>query len=280
MATNGGRLSGVTVFVTGGSAGIGAGCVRILHDDGAQVAFCSNAPSEGRSLEAQLGPRALFLEADCRVESQLAAAISAAVARFGGLDCLVNNVGSHPPDGPIDDFSADDFRSLFELNVVSPFVTTKLALPHLRRSQKSPSIVNISSMSGPLGQLHSATYSATKGAVAAMTKALAIDEAQHGVRVNCIMPSATDTPLVRRNIQENMTPEQRKMPEEAVVAEFKMVTAKLHLLGRLGTPEDVGRACAFLASKDAEFITGIDLHVSGGVEVGFGVKLMPNKVNE
>lgn len=265
------RLQGVTVLVTGGSAGIGAGCVRCLHNEGAQVAFCSNAPQEGLKLQTALGPeRAFFVEADCRREVDIRTAVTKTVARFGTLDCLVNNVGWHPPRSRIDDFSAENFRNLFEINVMSGFLFCKEALPFLRRSDRSPSVINISSMVSMLGQSNACTYVATKGAITAFTKAMAIDEAVHGVRFNCISPSNIDTPLMTQNLLQDMSPQLRSNP--AALKAALQQQADVLTLGRLGTPEDVGKACVFLASSDAAFLTGIDLHVSGGAELDYGLR--------
>lgn len=268
------RLQGVTVLVTGGSAGIGAGCVRSLHDQGAQVAFCSNAPQEGLQLQTALGPeRAFFVEADCRREADIRAAVEKTVARFGTIDCLVNNVGWHPPRGRIDDFSAEDFRNLFDLNVMSGFLFCKEALPHLRQSHRCPSVINISSMANVLGQSKACTYVATKGAITAFTKAMAIDEAVHGVRFNTISPSNIDTPLMTHTLLQDMPPQQRDDPDALKAALLQQADAIT--LGRLGTPADIGKACAFLASSDAAFITGIDMYVSGGAELDLAFR---NKV--
>lgn len=223
-----------------------------------------------------MGPdRALFVEADCRREEDIQSAVDAAVARFGALDCLVNNVGSHPARSSIDDFSAADFRSLFELNVMSGFLFTKFALPHLRRSAKAPSVINMSSMVSVLGQGSACTYVATKGAITAFTRAMAIDEAHHGVRFNSVSPSNIDTPMMTRNLLQDMPAERRADPN-ALKAALDQQAAYL-TLGRLGVPQDIGKAVVFLASEDASFITGIDLYVSGGAELDYGLR---SKVGE
>ena len=106
--------------------------------------------------------------------------------RHGRLDCLVNNAGWHPPHRPIDDFTVQEFRDLLELNLVSVFDLCRLALPHLRKTRGN--IINMASLVGSMGQLHATTYVATKGALLGFTKALAVDEATHDVRVNSVSP--------------------------------------------------------------------------------------------
>ncbi|KAH8066140.1 hypothetical protein JL722_550 [Aureococcus anophagefferens] len=129
--------------------------------------------------------RAKFVKADVSVAAELEAAVDATVAAFGRVDCVVNNAGWHPPHKPIDDFSVDDVQDLLQLNFVSAFALCKFALPHLRASKGC--IVNMSSLVGHFGQAKACTYAATKGALTAFTKALAIDEAPNGVRVNSVM---------------------------------------------------------------------------------------------
>jgi len=154
------------------------------------VVFSDYDEKSGVALAQELnakGPGECHFElADMRKEEDIRRVIDNTVKRFGRLDTLVNNAGWHPPTLPIDDFSVQDFLDLLQLNLIAVFVGCKLALPHLRETRGS--IVNISSLVSQLGQEGATTYCATKGAVSAFTKALAIDEAKHGVRVNAILP--------------------------------------------------------------------------------------------
>lgn len=257
------RYEGKTVVVTGGSRGIGAGCVRVFAaEGGANVLFCSPAVQEGRALESSLnaGGRAAvtFVEADVTRSRDLERLIAIAVEKHGRLDCLINNAGWHPPHNPIDDFSAEDFRALFELNVVSVFTACKLALPHLRRTKGN--IINIASLVASIGQLRATTYVATKAAIVGFTKALAIDEAEHEVRVNAVSPGNVYTPLWQEAIDAAADPARcRSDGEEAA------------LLGRMGTIEEAGRLCLYLAA-DATFTTGADHLLTGGAELSYGRK--------
>jgi NAD(P)-dependent dehydrogenase (short-subunit alcohol dehydrogenase family) len=184
--------------------------------------------------------------------------IDTAVARFGRLDCLINNAGWHPPHRPIDQFSIQDFRDLLDLNLISLFVACKFALPHLRQSKGN--IINMSSLVGAMGQLYATTYVATKGAITAFTKALAIDEAAHQVRVNSVSPGNIYTPLWQEAIDAAPDPAKCRADGEAA-----------QLLGRMGTIEEAGRLCLFIAAE-ATFTTGVDHILSGGAELGYGSK--------
>ena len=140
------------------------------------------------------GGTAHFVRCDVSKEKEVRALVDGTFARFGRIDCLINNAGWHPPHRPIDDFSADDFRELLELNLVSVFVACQQALPYLRKTKGN--IINMSSLVGSMGQIHATTYVATKGAITAFSKALAIDEAAHGVRVNSVAPGNIWTPAL------------------------------------------------------------------------------------
>jgi NAD(P)-dependent dehydrogenase (short-subunit alcohol dehydrogenase family) len=180
------------------------------------------------------------------------------VKTYGRLDCLINNAGWHPPHHPIDNFSVQDFRDLLELNVISIFAACKFALPHLRKTKGN--IINLSSLVGSMGQLYAVTYVATKGAITAFSKALAIDEAEHGVRVNSVSPGNVYTPLWQEAIDAAPDPVECKEAGEAA-----------QLMGRMGTIEEVGKLCLFIAAE-ATFTTGVDHIISGGAELSYGRK--------
>jgi len=250
------------VVVTGGSKGIGEGCVRVFAAAGAKVVFCSRGEKAGLALEKAVNKKhaeaALFLPCDVSKVDQVTGVIDEAVKRFGRLDCLINNAGWHPPHKPIDEFTTQDFRDLLELNVVSMFAACRRALPHLR--QRKGNIINMSSLVGQMGQLHATTYVATKGAITAFTKALAVDEAVHDVRVNSVSPGNIWTPLWQEAVDQAPDPKKCKADGEAA-----------QLLGRMGTIEEAGRLCLFLAAE-ATFTTGVDHVLSGGAELAYGRK--------
>ncbi len=250
------------VIITGGSKGIGEGCVRAFVTAGSQVVFCSRTQKTGVKLAQemnQLGPgRAQFIACDVSQTEEIQRLIDATIAGHGQIDCLINNAGWHPPHQPIDDFSIQEFRNLLDLNLVSIFAACKFTLPHLRRSQGN--IINLSSLVGSMGQLHATTYVATKGAITAFTKALAIDEAEHGVRVNSVSPGNVYTPLWQEAIDASSHPEECRAEGDAA-----------QLLSRMGTIGEVGQLCLFIAAE-ATFTTGVNHIISGGAELGYGRK--------
>ncbi len=254
------RYDGKVVIVTGGTRGIGEGCVRTFVGAGARVAFCGREDGTGLAAElTRVGPgAAAFLPCDVSRVEDVEALVDTTVARYGRLDCLVNNAGWHPPHKPIDEFSVQDLRDLLELNFVSVFVACRRALPHLRKTKGS--IVNVASLVASMGQLHATTYVATKGAITAFTKALAIDEAAHDVRVNSISPGNVYTPLWQEAIDQAPDPARCRADGDAA-----------QLVGRMGTTEEAGRLCLFLAAE-ATFTTGVDYVLSGGAELGYGRK--------
>ncbi len=251
-----------TVIVTGGTQGIGEGCARAFVTAGASVVLASPDDVKGDSVARALsatGPgRARFVRCDVTSGDDRARLVDQTLDADGRLDCLVNNAGWHPPHKPIDEFSLDEFRQLLELNVISVFALCQLALPHLRRTRGS--IVNVASLVATIGQHYATTYVATKGAVLAFTKALAIDEAPNGVRVNTISPGNIMTPLWQEAIDAAADHDACRAAGEAA-----------QVAGRMGTADEVGRLCLFLAAE-ATFTTGADHIISGGAEIGYGRK--------
>lgn len=250
------------VIVTGGSRGIGEAIVRAFVAAGATVHFCDRRIPEGEALAAELtrtAPgQAAFSPADVTDPPAIDRWVDAITNAAGRLDCLVNNAGWHPPHRPIDGFSVADFRALLEINLIGTFTACRAALPHLRTAKGN--IINIGSLVGTIGQRHAVTYAATKGAVIAFTKALAIDEAPHGVRVNSISPGNIATPLWTEGAATAPDPAQAEADGAAA-----------QVLGRMGTATEVADLAVFLAAR-ATFTTGVDHLLSGGAELGYGKK--------
>lgn len=249
-------------IITGGSKGIGEGCVRVFAEAGAKVIFCARNESQGKELAAEINAlgkgEVHFIKCDVSKIEDIEHLIKATVEKFGQIDCLINNAGWHPPHKPIDEFSVQDFRELLDLNLVSIFAACKIALPYLRTAKGN--IINLSSLVGSMGQLYATTYVATKGAITAFTKALAIDEAAHGVRVNAVSPGNIYTPLWQEGIDASDNPAQTRADGEAA-----------QLLGRMGTIEEAGKMCLYIAA-DATFSTGTDFLLTGGAELSYGRK--------
>lgn len=256
------RYCNKVVIVTGGSRGIGRGIVKVFVENGAKVVFCGLEVEAAQALEAELnkvGPGSCkYVSCDITKDADIQRMIEVTVEHYGQIDCLINNAGWHPPHKTIDDTTAEEFRSLLNLNLISYFLTSKYALPHLR--ERKGNIINISSLVASIGQKHAVPYVATKGAVIAMTKAMAVDESRYHVRVNSISPSNVMTPLW----------EELATATSDASRAFKD-GANAQLIGRMGTEAEIGLAALFLAT-DATFCTGIDLLLSGGAELNYGLK--------
>jgi NAD(P)-dependent dehydrogenase (short-subunit alcohol dehydrogenase family) len=246
-------LASKVALVTGGSRGIGAGIVRSFLREGATVVYCGLPAHEPKEAAAA---RSTFVPCDVSQPRDLERLVEGVLLAHGRLDVLVNNAGTHPPLKPIDDISLADFRALLDINLLPYFYSAKLALPALRRVRGA--IVNVSSMSGFFGQEGSCTYCASKGAITAFTKGLAIDEAAHGVRVNALSPGNVWTPLWEEHVAG---------PD---AAQHIATGSSYQLLGRMGTEDEVGEAALHLAT--ATYTTGIEYLVSGGAELGYAVK--------
>ncbi|XP_054850067.1 uncharacterized short-chain type dehydrogenase/reductase y4vI-like [Eublepharis macularius] len=258
------RYPGKVVIVTGGTSGIGLASVREFVRQGAKVVFCSRArgAKKGQAIQRELQDsgcpgEAFYQVCDVRQEADIKRLILATIEHYGCLDCLVNTVGEIYYD-KIDDVNAQDFCNLMKVNVVSSLLASKYSLPYLRETRGN--IINIASLAGVYGVKNLLSYTTSKGAVIAMTKALAIDESKYGVRVNCISPSGIWTPFLGKLLNQLPDP-------EAAIQETK----DLQLMGRLGTPEEVALGILYLAA-DGTFCTGFNLMLSGGAEVGFGKK--------
>ncbi len=216
--------------------------------------------STGEQLAGELNgsrPESILYRAcDVSDVGALAGAIEETVRHFGRLDCLINNAGAHPPAMSIDATSIEDLERLMRINFVSTYAGCKFAAPHLRRTRGT--IINMSSMTAVLGQENSSAYAATKGAQLSLTKALALELGRDGVRVNAVLPSNVDTPLMR---------EWAATLDDPTSALERV--ASLQVLGRMATPQEIGRVCLFLASDDSSFITGQGLEVDGGASLDY-----------
>ena len=244
-------------IVTGGSSGIGRGIALEFAREGARIVIADiqESPLQGKYHEIdvttptvqeieKLGAQGIFIKTDVSDESQVAQLIQRTVEHFGGLDIFVNNAGIHIPGGS-QDISIADWDRVVGINLRGVFMTTKLAIPHLKKS-KFGRIIQIASVHAYGGGAGPA-YASAKAAVVNMVRDTALEVGKFGITVNAICPGYIETA-----IQDYLTPEQ-------VESSLKKTP-----LQRLGLPKDIGRAAVFFASDDAEWITGASLLVDGG----------------
>jgi|SRR6185436_3873386 NAD(P)-dependent dehydrogenase (short-subunit alcohol dehydrogenase family) len=245
-------FDGLAALVTGGASGIGLAAARFLADRGARVACFDLNP-------ADLPEPLLGVRGDVADDDSVRTGVATAVERLGGLDILVNNAGIGAI-GTVETNSDDEWRRVFEVNVLGTVRVSRAALPHLRRSEHAV-IVNTGSIAAIAGLPERAGYSASKGAVHALTAAMAADHVQEGIRVCCVAPGTVDTPWVRRLLDQAPDP----------AAELAALQAR-QPTGRLVSADEVAAAIGYLASPLAGATTGTVLAVDGGIH---GLRLRP-----
>lgn len=252
------------VIITGATKGIGESCVEVFSEAGAKIVACARGEKDGAELckriDAKFGEgTCTFMRCDVTSEEDIKNVVAKTVEKFGRIDCLLNNAGYHPGEEEIDDISVEMFEQLLRLNLTSIFMFNKYALPYIRKQKGT--IVNMGSLVHEIGQVCAIRYVSTKGAIASMTRAMALDEAKYGVRVNCVSPGCIATPLTIEYMDSNPNPEKIRKANAAYAA-----------LDRHGLPREIANAMLFLASGMSTFITGVDLPISGGSELGYGMK--------
>lgn len=247
------RFTGKTVIVTGAASGMGKAAATLFSKEGANVvALDLDQGKVDDAVSALPRERTLAIAGDTSIQADAAAAVKAAVDKFGGLDVLVNNAGV-ASEGDITRTSQEDFDRVIAVNVGGYFHMAKAAMPELEK--RGGAIVMTSSVSGIGGDWNMLAYNTSKGAVTNMVRAMALDGGKKGVRVNAVNPS-----LTRTGMTEDM------MDDEALIDKF----LERIPLGRVGEPEDVAAVMAFLASDDARFVTGVNLPVDGGLSASNG----------
>jgi NAD(P)-dependent dehydrogenase (short-subunit alcohol dehydrogenase family) len=259
-------LRGQVAIVTGGARGIGSVVCEYLAQDGAHVALVGRGEEALKARAAELdaafsGRDSLPLRCDVTDEEQVAAMISAVAGHFGGLDILVNTAGGTGPiETPAQDYPAEEFRRILELNVIGTFLPCKYAIPHMI-ARGGGRIVNISGTSGLRGYRYRSGYSSSKWAVRGLTRTLALELGPHDITVNDVCPNVTHGGRMDKIVAEKARV--TGTPPEQVYADFAAQTA----LGRFVEESDVAAAIRFLVSPGARNITGHDIPVDAGWDV-------------
>jgi len=241
-----GELDGLVALVTGGASGIGAAVAARLQADGARVAVLdldADAAAEGQ----------LAVVCDVSDDASVRAAVARVVEELGGLDVVVNNAGIGAA-GTVADNDDEEWHRVLDVNVLGMVRVTRAALPHLRVSS-APAVVNTSSIAATAGLPQRALYSASKGAVLALTRAMAADHVREGIRVNCVNPGTADTPWVQRLLAAADDPAAERTALE---------NRQPH--GRLVSADEVADAVAYLASPRSRSTTGTSIAVDGGMQ--------------
>ncbi len=249
MAT---RFAEKVVLITGASSGVGKAVALRVASEGAAVVLGARGKDAGEQLAAEIraaGGRAVFVPTDVTVEDDVARLTQAAITEYGRLDAAFNNAGAVNAFGPIGEIDEAGWRADLELNLTSVFYGLRHQVPALVASGGG-AILNNASNLGVVGMGSVAPYVAAKHGVVGLTKAVALEAAAQGVRVNAIASGAIDTPAFRNSM--GATPE-----GEAMIA-------GLHPLGRISQPEEIAAFCAYLLSDEASFITGAALAIDGG----------------
>jgi NAD(P)-dependent dehydrogenase (short-subunit alcohol dehydrogenase family) len=257
-----GRLDGKVAVVTGATSGIGYRTAEIFVAEGAKIVIAGRRIAEGEALAKKLGAACVFRQTDVAEEAQIQALIALAVEKFGRIDCLFNNAGGPAQTGGIEGLDAARFDAGMATLVRSVMLGMKHAAPHMRK-QGSGSIINNGSIAGRLGGYStSLVYGAAKAAVIHLTKCVAMELGEAGIRVNSISPGVIATGIFGKAL--GLSTEAAEKTPELMHGVYKSAQP----IPRAGLPEDIAHAAVFLASDESTFINGHDLVVDGAITGG------------
>ena len=245
------RLAGRSAIVTGSASGIGRAIAMAFAEEGANIAAIDVDEAGLQSLAAQIertGGKCVSIHADLASEAEIERAGQIAISKLGDIHVLVNNAGIHLSKSLLDT-TEDDWEQMIAVNLRAPLLLTKLAAKHMVDRGIKGRVINITSSTAEAPESNMAAYVTSKGALRTMTTAIAQELAPHQIAVNSVGPGLTRTPMAVRALRSTETLERygSEVP-----------------LGRLGEPDDVAKACLFLASDDGEFVAGASLYVDGG----------------
>jgi NAD(P)-dependent dehydrogenase (short-subunit alcohol dehydrogenase family) len=261
-----GKLDGKIALITGGGSGIGRATAILFAAEGAKLSVVDRAEDSARAVAAEItqaGGAAIAIRADVSKAADTERMVAETAGHFGRLDILYNNAGigiarrTHL-------LTEEEWDLTIDVDLKGVFLGCKYALPELMK--QGGAILSTASVAGLEGFRQMAAYCAAKAGVILLTKSLAMDYAEHGIRVNCICPGAIETPLFESAF-ENLTPEERVRGHQRF--------AVMHPVGRTGKPEEIARAALFLCSQDASFITGQAVVVDGGYTAGHRMIRLP-----
>ena len=252
-----GVLRDKVIFLTGGATGIGRECVKSYLEAGASVAVMDADQTSLEALEKEFqGARLTTFLGNVRSGDDVKMAIAKTIEAYGKINVIHNNAGIASPAKPLEETSEIEWDNLFSVNLKSVFWTTKYGISSLKQTKGC--ILNTSSMVAEIGQENHAAYVGTKGGMSALTKAMALDYAPFGVRVNAVCPAGVWTPMLRKWANEQ--------PEPAVVEKY---LDNIHALGYCPEGDVIADVAVFLVSDTARFVTGCIMPVSGGAELGY-----------
>jgi NAD(P)-dependent dehydrogenase (short-subunit alcohol dehydrogenase family) len=260
------EFTGKVAVVTGGSLGIGYAAAKRLAEGGASVVICGSREAVVKESASQLqlaGLPVRGFKADVRSAKEMEQLIQFATEQFGGLDILVNSAGVQRYGDAVET-SEEVWDEVLDINLKGMFLSSKFAILEMRK-RGGGAIINVSSVQAFASQKGVVAYTASKGGINAMTRAMALDHAHEKIRINVVCPASVDTPMLRS--AANLF--KAENTQEKILNDW----GKMHPVGRVGTPEEVAELIAFLASDKAQFVTGAEMKIDGGMLAALGVSL-------
>ncbi|HZC68747.1 MAG TPA: SDR family oxidoreductase [Nitrospirales bacterium] len=245
------KLNGKVVLITGGGTGIGEATAKLFAVEGALVTITGRRKDVLENVAKVIvanGGKALAIAGSVTDEAHVQSAVDQTVRTFGKIDILVNNAAIGGFGKQLHDITDQEWQEILDTNLTGVFRVTRAVIPHMLG--RGGAIVNVSSVAGMVAIQKSVAYSATKGALLAMTRCLAIDYAKEKIRCNCVCPALVDTPMAADAIADPA---------------LNAAMAAAHPIGRFGTPDDVARLLLYLASDDASWVTGSIFTIDGGL---------------